>query len=520
MQTFSVYYIFIVLLSIMKKTKGIITAGHSQTAWAGIQILNEGGNAFDAAIATTLAACINEFCMCSLGGGTFFNLFTQNGKSVLIDAFCQTPKQKRSLEQIDFYPHTIDFGGTQEDFQIGMGSIATPGTLAGIYALHEQFATLPFKVLIEPALEIARKGSIVDDFQAFDYGVLESMLRVHPESKALFVKEDDCLVKEGDVVGMPVFADFLECLRFEGKDLFYKGETARKIAADSQEKGGFISYEDLESYQPVFRNPLQFKYRGHTILTNDLPSIGGALIALGLDQLQHVRNFQQHTDPNHTNRLFEVFSYLETVDRTVEGLSKLLAQKSYIQSSFNRSGARKWGSTTHFNIMDEHGNAISVTTSNGEGSGYMIEGTNVMLNNMLGEAALLPGGFHSWEPDTRLSSMMSPTLILDDQDMVRYALGTGGAGRIPTMVLQVISYLLDYKMPVQDAIAAPRCHVEHGSFDLEPELWSEGPFNIEKVSQWPKKHMYYGGVHTIERLAHDQFAGVGDSRRSGVVMTN
>jgi len=504
----------------MRKTKGTITAGHPQTAWAGMQILNEGGNAFDAAIATTFAACINEFCMCSLGGGTFFNLFTQHRKSVFIDAFCQTPKKKRALDQIEFYPHTIDFGGTQEDFQIGMGAIAAPGTLAGIYALYEQFATLPFKVLIEPALQIARKGSVVDDFQAFDYGVLESMLRVHPESRALFTKEDGSLVKEGDVVGMPLFADFLESLLREGKDLFYKGEIARKIAADSQEKGGFIGYEDLESYEALFRNPLQFKYRGHTVLTNDLPSIGGPLLALGLNQLQSVRSFHDYRDPEHVHRLFQVFQYLEGVDRSVEGLSRLLTRIPGIQSKLKGASGRKWGSTTHFNIMDEYGNAISVTTSNGEGSGYMIEGTNMMLNNMLGEAALLPGGFHSWRPDTRLSSMMSPTLILDGTDSVRYALGTGGAGRIPTMVLQVISYLLDYKMPVREAVTLPRCHLEHGSFDLEPDLWNLGKHEAEKVSQWPDKHMYFGGVHSIERLTNNRFEGAGDARRSGVVLSN
>lgn len=505
----------------MKKTKGIITAGHPQTAWAGIEILNEGGNAFDAAIAMTFAACINEFCMCSLGGGTFFNLFTQKGKSVIVDAFCQTPQQKRPIDQIDFYPHTIDFGGTKEDFQIGMGAIATPGTLAGIFALQEQFATLPFKVLIEPALQIARKGSIIDDFQEFDYGVLESMLRVHPESRALFTKEDSSLVKEGDVVRMPVFADFLEALRFEGKDLFYKGEIARKIAKDSHEKGGFLKYEDLESYQPIYRKPLSYLYRGHTILTNDLPAIGGPLIALGLHQLQSVRSFNHYSDPSHVQRLFEVFQNLEGLDRTVEGLSRQLAQVSKIQSDFKGTTTRKWGSTTHFNIMDEQGNAISVTTSNGEGSGYMIEGTNVMLNNMLGEAALLPGGFHSWAPNTRLSSMMSPTLVLDARETVRYALGTGGAGRIPTMVLQVISYLLDYQMGVEEAVGAPRCHVEHGSFDLEPDLWLEnGAFDISNVSQWKEQHMYFGGVHSIERLTSGQFKGVGDARRSGVVLSN
>ncbi len=504
----------------MKKTKGIITAGHAQTAWAGIQILDEGGNAFDAAISMSFAACINEFCMSSLGGGTFFNLFTQEGKTVIIDAFCQTPKQKRPLDQIEFYPHTIDFGNTQEDFQIGMGAIAAPGTLAGIYALYEQFATLPFKELIEPALQIARKGSLVDDFQEFDYSVLESMLRVHPESRALFTKEDGSLVKEGDVVGMPVFADFLECLRFEGKDLFYKGEIAQKIAKDSQEKGGFISYKDLASYQAIVRNPLSFNYRGHTVLTNDLPSIGGPLIALGLNKLQADRSFNKHTDPAHTNRMFEVFQYLEGVDRTVDGLNLLLAKESNIKSNFKEAGGKKWGSTTHFNVMDEHGNAISVTTSNGEGSGYMIEGTNVMLNNMLGEAALLPGGFHSWAPDQRLSSMMSPTLILDNQDTIRYALGTGGAGRIPTMVLQVISYLLDYGMTAEQAVGAPRCHLEHGSFDLEPELWVEGSFDAEKVSQWAEQHMYFGGVHTVERLPDGRFEGVGDARRSGVVLVN
>ncbi len=501
------------------KTKGIVTAGHPQTAWAGTQILEAGGNAFDAAIATLLAACVNEFCMSSLAGGTFFNVFTAKGESYIFDAFCQTPSQKRPVDEVQFYPHTIDFGGTTEEFQIGMGSIAVPGTLAGIFSLHEKLGTIPLKVLIEPALEIARTGSLVDDFQRFDYAVLESMLRVHPDSKALFIKPDNSLVEEGDQVKMPMFADFLEALGREGKDLFYKGEVARKLTSDSLELGGFLSYQDLENYKTIIRKPLSFKHRNNTVLTNGLPSIGGPILALAMSKLKDKRYDYSPDDKQHVQQLFSIFEWLEQIDRTPQGLSQLLAKQGINSPSWQTGNSSKWGSTTHFNIMDEQGNAVAVTTSNGEGSGYMLEGTGVMMNNMLGEAALLPNGFHSWEKATRLSSMMAPSLVLNEEGLVKMVLGTGGAGRIPTAIMQVLHYVLDYGFDIEKAVDGARSHLQHGTFDLEPGFFEDLSTIVKavKYSQWDKNSMYFGGVHTIHRLSNGELVGVGDKRRSGVV---
>ncbi len=506
-----------------KRTKGVVAAGHPQTAWAAIQILEQGGNAFDAAVAALLSTCVNEFCMSSLAGGFFANVLKADGTSLLFDAFCQTPIHKRPIEEVDFYPFTLDFGGTLEDFHIGMGSIGTPGTVAGLFAMHKHLCSLPFEELIQPALEIARKGTIVDSFQEFDYNVLQPMLKVHPESRKLFFREEGSrIVRDGEKIQFPLFADFLEILAKEGEDLFYKGEFAQKVAKDSKEKGGFLTLEDFEQYKAHITKPLGFTYRNHRILTNPLPSIGGSMIAVAMHYLENYKPsiVYSNRDKEHVERLLHVFSKMAATNhRTPEGLAGLLQDNGIISKQVDSKGfTQKRGNTTHFNIMDERGNAVSITSSNGEGAGYLAEGTQVMFNNMLGEAALLPNGFHSWTPNTRLSSMMSPTMVLNDQGKIDLVLGTGGAGRIPFAIMQVIHYFIDHKLPIEQAVHAPRVHLQEGIFNLEPGLMTKGLEKLCTYKEWENKAMYYGGVNSIAQLEKGNLDAVGDFRRNGVVM--
>ena len=189
----------------------------------------------------------------------------------------------------------------------------------------------------------------------------------------------------------------------------------------------------------------------------------------------------------------EVFS----IERTVSNLNK------------------KWGSTTHFNIVDKAGNAINITMSNGEGCGYMVPGTNVMLNNMLGEASLLPNGLHSWTPNSRLSSMMSPTIVLDVLGQFQTAIGTGGGSRIPSMIAQVLHYLIDFDMPTKTAVDAPRLHNEHQELNLEPGFMGKHlPNNQLDIINWETPAMFFGGVHTIHRF-NQELQACGDKRREG-----
>ena len=476
---------------------GIIAAGHDKTAAAAEIILKDGGNAFDAAIAAFFASFITEPCMSSPGGGAFANIFTADRKALFLDCFCQTPQKKLPLHQIDFKPMVVNFGETTETFHLGMGSIAVPGVIAGIYYIHRNFASIPLKNLLEPALQLAREGVIINNFQHFDIRVLKAIMTNCQESKAIFYPDGKALAV-GKSLKMSGMADYLEFLIASGEREFYEGEFAKQLVKDSIEKGGFIRMKDLKSYQVRTSAPLRFKYKDRTIHTNPLPSIGGTLIGLIMRKLEQ-RQIHDYSagSPQHVQALQQITEEVFSIDRTVTNLNK------------------KWGSTSHFNIVDKKGNAINITMSNGEGCGYMVPGTNIMLNNMLGEASLLPNGLHSWTADTRLSSMMSPTIVLDALGQFQTAIGTGGGSRIPSMIAQVLHYLIDFNLPVKAAVDAPRLHNEHNELNLEPGFVGKHRADDRlNIIDWDQKAMFFGGVHSIHRQG-ELIQASGDDRREG-----
>jgi len=307
----------------------------------------------------------------------------------------------------------------------------------------------------------------------------------------------------GSTLKMPAMADYLEILVKEGKREFYEGEFGQRLVVDSQEKGGFLTERDLLDYEVKVSKPLSFKYRDRTVLTNPLPSMGGTLLGLVMRKLEekYQQNYKAFSK-QHVQTLQQTIDEVFRIERSVTNLNK------------------KWGSTSHFNIVDKKGNAINITMSNGEGCGYMVPGTNIMMNNMLGEASLLPNGFHSWTPDTRLSSMMSPTLVLDAEEKFEIAIGTGGASRIPAAIAQVLHYLIDFEMEVNEAVHAARLHNEHLELNLEPNFVGKHLPSVTeplKVINWEAPAMYFGGVHTIQRKGNRLYAA-GDTRREGFAL--
>ena len=481
-------------------TKGIIAAGHDKTAEAAAIILRDGGNAYDAAIAAFFASFITEPCMSSPGGGAFANVRTAEGQSIFLDFFCQTPRNKQLDRPVEFEPMVVNFGSTSETFHLGMGAIAVPGITAGIYYLHEHFATRPLEVLVQPALDLARNGVIMNGFQHFDICVLKAIMTKEEEPRSIFYPNGEPLAV-GSTLAMPALADYLEVLIKEGQQEFYEGEFAKRLVADCKERGGFITLEDMRHYKVNVGKPLRFSYRNKTVLTNPLPSVGGTLMGLLLRKLeQYPQNSYKPFSSTHVQALQQSLDEVYRIERTVTNLNK------------------KWGSTSHFNIVDKVGNAISITMSNGEGCGYMVEGTNVMLNNMLGETSLLPGGFHSWIPDTRLASMMAPTIVLDQYNQIETVLGTGGASRIPAAIAQVLHYLIDFNFPVSEAVHASRLHNEHLELNLEPAFVGKHlPQPNLGVVNWDNTAMFFGGVHTIHRQGK-KWQAAADDRREGFAL--
>ncbi|MGK7928645.1 MAG: gamma-glutamyltransferase, partial [Spirulina sp.] len=511
------------------QTRGIIAAGHPQTAEAGREMFLAGGNAFDAAIAAILASFVVEPTLTSAGGGGFLLAHTQTGDNILFDFFTQTPRRKRPLEEVDFYEVDVNFGDAVQAFHIGLGSIAVPGCVAGIFAVHQQLGRLPLHIVAEPAIAYAKNGIEISPFQGFCISeLLIPILLALPESRKIYAPQGR-LLRAGEVLSSPDLADTLTALVEEGDDLFYRGEIARKLVRDSREQGGYLTLEDLQDYRVICREPLAIDYRGHKMLTNPPPSSGGALIAFALELLETV-NFQEieFGSDRHLQILSRVMCL--TNEARKDGYDARIYQDNIADEFLSKSHVsqyrhkfqgilNKWGSTTHVSVMDEEGNAATATTSNGEGSSYVIPGTGVMMNNMLGEADLNPLGFHQWPCDRRISSMMSPTLVLQN-NKPEIVLGSGGSNRIRTAILQVISNLIDFNFPIERAIHNPRIHWENGQFSSEPPCREDMLKNLDlptgtNIQCWREKNMFFGGVHGVRKTAEGTMEGAGDPRRGG-----
>lgn len=484
-------------------SKQAIAAGHEETLATAKIILQNGGNAFDAAIAAYLSMFITEPCMASAGAGGFAMCYTPSGEVEMLDFFTQTPLSKPDLAQRDFYPIKVNFGNEVETFHLGLASAATPGAIAGIYELHRKFGSMPMSELIQPAMKLAKEGVLLNTFQALDLTLLEAIFRVDPSMKSVFFNGDE-LKKEGDLLYFPQFADFLEFLKSEGADGFYKGEISKIVANDSLESGGYLRRSDFENYKSVWRKPLVINGK-HQVCLPNAPSLGGAIMALLL-------HFKKEFKGDFAKAMAHTKTHFSKPSQLEEGMRTHFPELIY--NLKNDSKATK--GTSHFNIVDKFGNAIALTTTIGEGSGYFIPGTNMQMNNMLGEDFLLPDGFHSWQPNVRLNSMMTPTIVLDKNHHFKYAGGSGGAARIPYMIAQVIDNLFEQKMSLKDATEKGRLHVNEGLLHFEKGANFEAIPNGIKLNQWDEQSLFFGGVHSVFKNEDGNLESKGDARRYGV----
>jgi len=504
--------------------KNIVVAGHKKTVEAGQLILNEGGNAFDAMITAFLMSCVVESASISLGGGGFLLAQKVGQKPKLLDFFTQTPKNNKITGTVDFKAVKVDYQDSNQTFHIGLGSIAVPGNVAGVFEMHKQLGTIPLKTLAQPVIDVAKNGVKVDDFQTMAIDLLRGILLDRPDMAAIYNKNAG--VKEkGDLVVIPYLADAIDALVNEGEREFYEGEFAKKLNDDCKNLGGYICYSDLKDYKAVWRNPLSFNYKGHKIYTNPSPSSGGLLIGIALkfmeQQFQHVQEWGSRSYiQNHalcmkqTNQLRKLY---------VDGKNLDFAQQTSFLTDLTtnqlfKEELSKVGSTTHISIIDKKGNAATLTHSSGEGSGYMIPKTGIMLNNMLGEADLNPQGFNKWPCNQRISSMMSP-IIVNDKGGLKALLGSGGANRIRTALVQTLVNLIDYGFDIEKAIEKARMHLEGNVLEIEGAFKNEhvvkSHLNGIDKNHWKQdRHMFFGGVNGIAKLGNE-FFGHADSRRFG-----
>lgn len=508
---------------------GIVTAGHEKTAEAALETLRAGGNAFDAIVAGGFAACVAEAVLASLGGGGFLLAHSASGLESVYDFFVQTPKKFQDPKAQEFFPIQANFGPTTQEFHIGLGSMATPGVIAGFFDIHNDLGRLPMEEVMAPALELCRRGVEINTFQEYLFTVVQPIYSATPEALSLFgsKKKSGALIQRGEHLFFSRLAPTLEALSREGKDLFYRGDLAKQLVKQCAQ-GGHLTMKDLEAYEVIRRRPLQFYYGENRLLTNPPPSCGGILIAFSLELLAESGSEANFGSFEELSQLAQVMGLTNRARQDAQKLEsdwlqacRLLGSWDFLEPYLQalESHPQFPRGTTHLNVIDKEGNVASMSLSNGEGCGHVLKGTDIMLNNMLGEEDINPTGFEAWPTNVRMSSMMSPTLLFQpDGNMV--AMGSGGSNRIRTAIVQVLKNLMDYGMEVPDAVKAPRIHFERELLSIEPGFAPEVIALLEKIFPelhlWEEKNLFFGGVHTVSSHPKTGFSGCGDPRRFGV----
>ena len=512
------------------KCKGVISAGDQLTAEAGAEILKAGGNAFDAAIAATFMSFAASSSITSAAGGGFFLAHQSASANLLYDFFVQTPRSKRAEGEIEFYPEVVDFGDKTQEFHIGMGSIATPGNVAGLFEVHKDLGSIPMKEIMAPVLEIMKKGIKLHKQTKYQIDILAPILTTAENGKKIYLKNDEVL-GINDIYHLPQMVDTFEYLASAGPEEFYRGEIAQKVSKLCNDNGGHLSYEDFTHYQVNKRKPLSFTYRRAKVLTNPPPNSGGPLIAFLLKLVESVQlRSDDYGKAKHLQTLTEAIRLtgLARDDRFENAIfqEEVLAHlfdddflKTLRQTLHN--SLHKSGNTTHVSVVDNNGSVACCTTSVGEGCGHFIPGTDIMLNNMLGEEDLNKQGFHNWKENSRMSSMMSPSLVLQPNG-AKMGLGSGGSNRIRSAISQAILNYVDFQLSADDIVNKPRIHLENDHMDIEPGYHPEEidkvmlPENIHKF-HWNDQNMYFGGVHAVFMDEKGNLEGAGDRRRVGHV---
>ena len=502
---------------------GVVAAAKPEASEVGVKILEMGGNAVDAAIATAFALGVLEPNASGLGGGGFMIIQLAHMDEAVVIDFRETAPSAAgpTFFNLDERNRVIN-----NETIIGGKSSGVPGEVAGLLYALENFGTMSRAQVIQPAIEWAEKGipvtvnlfSIIND----NYEKIMMM----ENGAELYLKDGGIPYEIGETIVLKDLANTLRIIVEKGKDGFYKGEIAEKIVAEVQKRGGVITLEDLANYDLQIRKPVVGTYRDYTILSVPPASSGGTHI---IELLNIMENFDLATLGDNTPETLHLWS--EAMKLIFADRAKYMADTAFVDvpltgltsKEYARTLAAKidpskpmesvaagdpWqyesGSTTHLSVMDKEGNMVAITKSINYffGSGVVVPGTGILMNNHMDDFVPAPGSANSVEPGKRPLSSMSPTLVLDPQGRPFMTLGSPGATRIITTVAQVISNIIDHGMTIQQAILAPRVfRMASGSMSVEGRI-SINAYNklLEMGHQLTLRgdyDAYFGGVHGV-----------------------
>ncbi len=519
---------------------GAVVSAHALASEAGVSILKQGGNAVDAAIATQLALAVVYPGAGNIGGGGFTVIHLKNGDNISIDFREEAP----GAASRDMYLDSA--GNAQMNLsQNGHLSAGVPGSVAGIFAAMK-YAKLPFKKLIEPAITLAEKGFAISESEARSFNETRNDFIKYNTVVPVFVKEVPW--KAGDTLIQKDLAQTLKLIRDKGAKGFYEGETARLIAEEMKKGNGIITEADLKNYAAKTRAPMVFTYEGNTIVTMPLPSSGGIIIeqCLKMSSYKNINKMQFETAGS--VQLMAEVERRAYADRAkymgdpdfVKVPVRTLTSDEYLRKRMSDYEPRKAGNskdikeviidveqkeTTHFDVLDKEGNAVSTTTTlnGGYGSRTVVAGAGFFLNNEMDDFSVKPGVANMYgalgaeanaiAPHKRMLSSMTPTIVLKNNKPY-LILGTPGGTTIPTSVYQTLVDIIDFKMTPHDAVNKPKFHQQW----LPDVIFTENAFN-KNVRDTLKKEGYtfsmedgIGRTEVIMVKPDGSLVAVGDHR--------
>ncbi|EBB2408733.1 gamma-glutamyltransferase [Salmonella enterica] len=472
----------------VRATQGMVASVDVIATQVGVDILKQGGNAVDAAVAVGYALAVTHPQAGNLGGGGFMLLRTKDGATTAIDFREMAPAGATR----DMF---LDEQGNPDSKKSLTSPLAsgTPGTVAGLSLALEKYGSLPLNSVVRPAIKLAQEGFIVNDALADDLKTYGSeVLPHHENSKAIFWKDGEPL-KKGDKLVQQDLANSLTMIAENGPDAFYKGDIARQIAQQMQQNGGLITTDDLAAYQAVERTPVSGEYRGYQIFSMPPPSSGGIHIVQILnilenfdmnkygfgsaDAIQIMAEAEKYAyadrseylgDPDFVNVPWQALTS-KTYAKSIAGQIDINKAKPSSEIRPGKLAPYESDQTTHFSVVDKDGNAVAVTyTLNTTfGTGIVAGNTGILLNNQMDDFSAKPGvpnvyGLVGGEanavgPKKRPLSSMSPTIVVKD-GKTWLVTGSPGGSRIITTVLQMVVNTIDFGMNVAEATNAPRFH--------------------------------------------------------------
>jgi len=529
---------------------GMVVSDAPLATRVGVEVLRSGGSAVDAAVATAFALAVVWPTAGNIGGGGFA-LLNVGGETAALDFREVAPAASRRDMYLDARAKLTGKSVT------GHLAAGVPGSVAGLWALHEKHGTRPWRDLIQPAIELADGGFVVETDYREQIGLELTRLRQFPATTRTFLPGGDA-PPVGSRVSNPELARTLRLIQASGLKGFYAGETAGRLLAEMRRGGGIVTAADLAKYRPKWRTPMTFVYRNHTITAMPLPSSGGITVAMIAQQLESYDLRQAgwhsaqaiHLQAEAMRRAFAIrnaqlgdpdFVTVDTRLLSSSGFARTLASSIAADRATpsleiaGRGGATPQSKhTTHFSVTDGAGNAVSLTTTlnSGFGSAVTVDGAGFILNNEMDDFAVQPGSPNQYglvqgeanaiAPGKRMLSSMTPLIVAGSDGKTRLVTGASGGPLIITTVFQLMSNLLDYELPVGGSMSAPRFHHQHLPDEISLEEGGFLPSTLAELQRLGHKLTFFTVpttgwtiAATIQRTPHG-WEGKADPRLHGL----